>query len=86
MIDRKEKNYVTCPVCGKPLMKVSGTVELEIKCGKCDRDIVAHIDQGRVMVFENRRMLGDKQYGASRESIRKEGSTKIQKDKRICNC
>lgn len=66
-------------------MKASGTVELEIKCGKCDRDIVAHIDQGRVMVFENRKMPHDKQYGESKVSVRKEGTTKIQKNIHVCN-
>jgi phage FluMu protein Com len=55
MIDRKEKRFVSCPVCGRVLMKCQGMCNLEITCGKCNRDIVAIVDEERVMVLENRR-------------------------------
>lgn len=55
MIERKEKRDVSCPVCGRILMKCQGTCNIEITCGKCNREIVALIDEERVMVLENRR-------------------------------
>ena len=55
MIERKEKRDVNCPVCGRILMKCQGTCNIEITCGKCNREIVALIDEERVMVLENRR-------------------------------
>lgn len=62
MIDRKDKRFVSCPVCGRILMKCQGVCNLEITCGKCNRDIVAIVDDERVMVLENRR--GNGQVGA----------------------
>ncbi len=55
MIDRKDKRFVSCPVCGRVLMKCQGMCNLEITCGKCNREIVAIVDDERVMVLENRR-------------------------------
>ena len=55
MVDRKDKRYVSCPVCGKILMKCQGQCNVEITCSKCNREIVALIDEERVMVLENRR-------------------------------
>ena len=58
MIDRKDKRFVSCPVCGRILMKCQGMCNLEITCGKCNSDIVAILDEERVMVLENRRGNG----------------------------
>lgn len=55
MIERKDKRYVSCPVCGRILMKCQGQCNIEITCGKCNKEIVAIIDEERVMVLENRR-------------------------------
>ena len=41
MIDRKDKRFVSCPVCGRILMKCQGECNIEITCGKCNREIVA---------------------------------------------
>ncbi len=69
MIDRKDKRFVSCPVCGRVLMKCQGTCNLEITCTKCNRDIVAIIDEERVMVLENRR--GSKRIGQVKVSVQK---------------
>ena len=41
MIDRKDKRFVSCPVCGKILMKCQGQCNVEITCSKCNREIVS---------------------------------------------
>ena len=69
MIDRKDKRFVSCPVCGRVLMKCQGTCNLEITCAKCNRDIVAIIDEERVMVLENRR--GNNRTGQVKVSVQK---------------
>lgn len=60
MIERKDKRYVSCPVCGRLLMKCDGQCSVEITCGKCSRDIVALVENDRIMVLENRRSYGGK--------------------------
>ena len=57
MIDRKDKRYVSCPVCGRILMKCQGQCNIDITCGKCNREIVVLVDEERVMVLENRRVV-----------------------------
>lgn len=72
MVDRKDKRYVSCPVCGKILMKCQGQCNVEITCSKCNREIVALIDEERVMVLENRRGSGkDARAGQVRVSVRR---------------
>ena len=72
MVDRKDKRYVSCPVCGKILMKCQGQCNVEITCSKCNREIVALIDEERVMVLENRRGSGkDARTGQVRVSVQK---------------
>lgn len=44
MIDRKDKRYVSCPVCGRILMKCQGQCNIDITCGKCNREIVVLVD------------------------------------------
>lgn len=55
MTDRKDKRYVSCPVCDRILMKCQGQCNIDITCGKCNREIVVLVDEERVMVLENRR-------------------------------
>lgn len=58
MIDRKEKRFVSCPVCGKILMKCQGECNIDITCAKCNKDIVVLVDDERTMILENRRGNG----------------------------
>ena len=72
MIDRKDKRYVSCPVCGRILMKCQGQCNIDITCGKCNREIVVLVDEERVMVLENRRgSEKDGRAGQVRVSVQK---------------
>ena len=72
MIDRKDKRYVSCPVCGRILMKCQGQCNIDITCGKCNREIVVLVDEERVMVLENRRGYEkDGRVGQVRVSVQK---------------
>lgn len=72
MIERKDKRYVSCPVCGRHLMKCQGQCNIEVTCSKCNRDIVVLVDEERVMVLENRRGSGkDVRTGQVRVSVQK---------------
>lgn len=76
MIERKEKRYVSCPVCGRHLMKCQGQCNIEVTCNKCNRDIVVLVDEERVMVLENRRGSGkNEKSGQVRFSVSKPKST-----------
>ena len=78
--DRKIKRYVSCPVCGRILMKCQGNSEIEITCGKCGREIVVLIDEERVVVLENRRESGKMgQNGQVRVGIQKNKEPKPMK-------
>ena len=86
MVDRKDKRYVSCPVCGKILMKCQGQCNVEITCSKCNREIVALIDEERVMVLENRRGSGkDARTGQVRVSVQKTKSQKMVPVKKAVN-
>ena len=86
MVDRKDKRYVSCPVCGKILMKCQGQCNVEITCSKCNREIVALIDEERVMVLENRRGSGkDARTGQVRVSVQKTKSQKMVSVKKVVN-
>ena len=71
MIERKDKRYVSCPVCGRFLMKCQGDCEIEVTCGKCDKEIVALIKDEMVMVLENRRDSKGRRAGQVRVSVTK---------------
>lgn len=72
MIERKDKRYVSCPVCGRHLMKCQGQCNIEVTCSKCNRDIVVLVDEERVMVLENRRgSEKDERSGQVRVSVQK---------------
>ena len=84
MIDRKDKKFVSCPVCGRILMKCQGECNIEITCGKCNREIVALVVNERVMVSENRR--GNGQVGQVKVSIQKsKGYKQMQSMERAGN-
>lgn len=48
----KDMKYVSCPVCGKLLFKVSGKCKIEAICKKCRKKIIGVIDERHVYVFE----------------------------------
>ena len=84
MIDRKYKRFVSCPVCGRILMKCNGECNIEITCGKCNREIVVLVDNERVMVLENRR--GNGCVGQVKVSVQKiKGCKQMQPMKRAAN-
>lgn len=86
MVDRKDKRYVSCPVCGKILMKCQGQCNVEISCSKCNREIVALIDEERVMVLETRRGSSkDARAGQVRVSVQKTKSQRMVQVKKTVN-
>lgn len=86
MVDRKDKRYVSCPVCGKILMKCQGQCNIEITCNKCNREIVAIIDEERVVVLENRRGISkDIGTGQVKVSVQKTKSKKTVLVKQAAN-
>ena len=86
MIDRKDKRFVSCPVCGRILMKCQGECNIDITCGRCNREIVVLVDNERVMVLENRRG-SDKESGTGqvRVSVQKTKSQRMVPVKRAVN-
>ena len=59
--------------------------DLEITCGKCNSEIVAIVDEERVMVLENRR--GSDRVGQVKVSVRKtKGGKKMQPVQRAAYC
>ena len=55
MIDGRDKRFVSCPVCGRILMKCQGNCSIEITCGKCSSDIMVTVDEEKVSVQEYRK-------------------------------
>ena len=55
MIERISKRYVSCPVCGKTLMKCQGSCNIEITCIGCKQEIVVQMDDEKIAVLQNRR-------------------------------
>lgn len=55
MMVSTDRRYVSCPVCGRILMKCQGNCSIEITCSKCSSDIIAIIDEEKVSVLENLR-------------------------------
>ena len=55
MMESIERRYVSCPVCGRILMKCQGNCSIEITCGKCSSDILAIVDDEKISVLENRK-------------------------------
>ena len=86
MTDRRVSRYVSCPVCGKILLKGYGNCNIEVTCTTCKRDIVALIDDEKVMVLENRRgSRKDANPGQVRVSVQKTKSPQMASVKRAAN-
>ena len=66
---RKDKRFISCPVCGRILMKCQGVCDLEIICGKCNSEMVVIVDVESVMMLENRR--GNDRQGQGKVSVQK---------------
>ena len=47
--------YVSCPSCGKQLLKVTGNCSVEITCIRCRKEIVGIVDEIYMKIFENDR-------------------------------
>lgn len=60
MIERKEKCYLSCPWCSKVLFKYDGICSIEVKCSKCNKELIAFIEGSQQTVMENRRMSADR--------------------------
>ena len=52
MIEKSEMRYVSCPVCGRVLMKCQGMCNIEITCNKCGKEILVSVENEKVMVSE----------------------------------
>ena len=86
MIDGRDKRFVSCPVCGRILMKCQGKCSIDITCGKCNREIAVMVDNERVMVLENRRDAKNGRTGEVRISVAKTKDTKhMEQMKRVVN-
>ena len=55
MTDREDMRYINCPVCGRILMRYQGRGRIEITCCKCSSEIIASLDEGKLMIWENRK-------------------------------
>lgn len=55
MSDREVERYVSCPVCGRVIMKCQGTCKIEVTCPKCNSEIIASMDKEKLMIWENRK-------------------------------
>lgn len=53
-VRRGDKYCACCSVCGTLLQK-SAITDTEIRCGKCNNDLVVLIENGVVTVFESHR-------------------------------
>jgi len=86
MLNRKENRYVSCPACGKVLFRGNGQCTVELTCTRCNKEIVALLDNDRVMVLENRRGSGeDAKAGPVRVSVHKPKSKKMEPVKQAAN-
>ena len=48
------KRYVSCPVCGRILMRCFGECQIDITCSKCGRDNEVIVDFEKIIVLERR--------------------------------
>ena len=86
MTERVKMRYVSCPVCGRHLMKCQGQCSIDITCGKCNREIVVLVDEERVMVLENRRESGrNNKAGQVRISVQKKNPPETSQMKKAAN-
>ncbi|MFI3213408.1 MAG: hypothetical protein R3Y24_08695 [Eubacteriales bacterium] len=81
MIEKTENNdmrFVHCPVCGKCLMKASGTVEIETKCDRCGSNIIAVIEGEIVSVAREQGNKSLKYQGVVSIRITKDSGKKVK--------
>mgnify|MGYP004567614415 CR=1 FL=1 len=48
MNEKIKMRYVSCPSCGKQLLKVAGNCSVEITCTRCRKEIVGIVDDQEV--------------------------------------
>ena len=53
MNEKIKMRYVSCPSCGKQLLKVAGNCSVEITCTRCRKEIVGIVDEIYMKLFEN---------------------------------
>ena len=58
MTERMAKRLLCCPVCGRALLKFDGVCDIEVTCCKCNRELVAHVDNDILVIREDRRENG----------------------------
>ena len=66
MNEKIKMRYVSCPSCGKQLLKVAGNCSVEITCTRCRKEIVGIVDEIYMKLFENYR---DKEEGKNIDSM-----------------
>lgn len=71
MSDREVERYVSCPVCGRVIMKCQGTCKIEVTCPKCSSEIFASMDKEKLMIWENRKEIQGGRAGQVSVSVRK---------------
>lgn len=71
MIDRQEKRFVSCPVCGRILIKCYGVCNIEIVCSKCGHNIVVMAENMKISVLEERREEKEKRQGEVKVSVKR---------------
>ena len=55
MEKREGKNILSCPKCGRTLLTGRGCFEIEVICGKCNREIVLNMYNEEIKMLVNRR-------------------------------
>ena len=71
MSDREVERYVSCPVCGRVIMKCQGTCKIEVTCPKCSSEIIASMDKEKLMIWENRKEIQGGRAGQVSVSVSK---------------
>ena len=66
MNEKIKMRYVSCPSCGKQLLKVAGNCSVEITCTRCRKVIVGIVDEIYMKLFENYR---EKEPGKKTDSM-----------------
>ena len=66
MNEKIKMRYVSCPSCGKQLLKVAGNCSVEITCTRCRKEIVGIVDEIYMKLFENYR---EKEPGKKTDSM-----------------
>lgn len=59
MTQELTKKYVSCPVCGRLLMKCQGQCDIEIVCSKCNSEVAVFVNEKGFSILEKRRKTGE---------------------------